>query len=80
MQIETTIYSEVGDELSNLKNNNIESTIQRTSKSNTVRTTTATGSDGRKREYTGNGRIRKNQDYFQDNNAIGKKYTSTRIK
>ena len=53
------IYSEVGDELSNLKNDNIQPTIQRTSESNTLRMTTSTGQDRRRRKYTGFGRVSK---------------------
>ena len=72
------IYSEVRDELSNLKNDNIQSKIQWASESNTVRTTTVTRRDRHQRVYTGDGRISKN--LFQDNNAIAKKYLTTRIK
>ena len=39
------IYSEVGDELSNLKNDNIQSKVQRISKSGSVTKTTDTRRD-----------------------------------
>ena len=39
------IYSEVGDELSNLKNDNIQSKVQRISKSGSVTKTTDTRQD-----------------------------------
>ena len=58
------IYSEVCDELSNLKNDKIQSTIQQTSESNTLRTSTSTGQDRRRQKYTGFGRASKKSRFF----------------
>ena len=74
------IYSKISDELSDFKNDNVQQTIQGISESDSTRTTTTERSDRWRREYTGNARISKSQDYFQDNNALGKRYITTHIK
>ena len=51
------IYSEISDELSDFKNDDVQRTIQRISESNTVRKTTKR--PDRRREFTNNGRVSK---------------------
>ena len=51
------IYSEISDELSDFKNDDVQRTIQRVSESNTVRETTKR--PDRRREFTNNGQVSK---------------------
>ena len=56
---QNAIYSEIRDELSDFKNNNIQQTIQRTSESDTARETTDKRADRQQQELTGSGRVSK---------------------
>ena len=53
------ICSEISDELSDFKNDNVQRTIQRISESDSIRKTTTEKQDRQRREYTGNGRVSK---------------------
>ena len=78
---QNVIYSEISDELSDFKNDNVQRPIQRISESNFVRDTTGNQTDGNLQVMDESA---KRQDFFQDNNptsvTIGKRYTTTRIK
>ena len=55
-------YSEIGDELNNVKNDNIQSKLQQLSEGNIIRGTNYQDNNGRKnkrRKYTGHGRVSK---------------------
>ena len=78
-------YSELGDELNNFNNGNIQSKLQQLSESNIVGGTdyhikTETEQQTNDDNIQDMDELAKSQDFFQDNNAIRKKYTTTRIK
>ena len=53
------IYSDISSELSNFKDDNIQQTVQKISKSDTCRETTSRGPNRPRREHTSNGRVSK---------------------
>ena len=69
-------YSELGDELNSFNNDNIQSKLQRLSEGDVVRTAIYKDGDGTKTNHKNiqdMDELAKSQDFFQDNNAIGKK-------
>ena len=72
------IYSEITNELNNLKNDNNRRTIQSVSRSSFNSRAISTKS---RREFDGSRSSAKSQDFFQEHSKmIRKKYTTTRIK
>ena len=51
------VYSEINDELSDLKNDNVQRTVQRISERDTVKETKGKPPDRRRQEHTSNGRV-----------------------
>ena len=69
-------YSELGDELNSFNNDNIQSKLQRLSEGDVVRTAIYKDGDGTKTNHKNiqdMDDLAKSQDFFQDNNVIGKK-------
>ena len=79
-------YLELGHELRNINNDNIQSKLQRLGNSNIIsKGTREKNGDGqsKRRKNTGDGDMdesAKTQDFFQDNNGIKVKDTTTRVK
>ena len=76
-------YSDLNNELKNINNDNIQSKLQQLGEGDINRRTTADQNrDGKQNNETivDMDEQAKSQDFFQDNNAIGKKYTTTCIK
>ena len=69
-------YSALGDKLNSFNNDNIQSKLQRLSEGDVVRTAIYKDGDGTKTNHKNiqdMDELAKSQDFFQDNNAIGKK-------
>ena len=75
-----TIYSEVSDKLSDFKNDNVQRTMQRTSESDSVKGTMDKWPEDNDKNIQVVDKSAESQDFFQDDNALGKRYTTTRIK
>ena len=55
------IYSEISEELSDFKNEEVQRTVQQISESDSVREAKSKRPDRREKEHTGNGRVHKKQ-------------------
>ena len=55
------IYSEISEELSDFKNEEVQRTVQQISESDSVREAKSNRPDRREKEHTGNGRVHKKQ-------------------